>query len=107
MSCTDELDKCTWSPFDQVVRRQAGKRTGKMPNKKVLLASFGSPGGMAPCHRGRAKGTNSPVGQWLGIALLVSALTGSGCAHFPFNVPLAANDAPRYRFCNSSSPTNS
>jgi NTE family protein len=39
--------------------------------------------------------------------MLVSALTGSGCAHFPVNAPLGAGDAPRYRFGNSSSPTNS
>lgn len=74
---------------------------------KVLLASVGSPGGMVPCRRVRAKGANPPFGQWLGMALLVSALTGSGCAHFPVNAPLAAGDAPGYRFCNSSSPTNS
>jgi len=74
---------------------------------KVLLASVGSLSGMAPCRCGRAEGAIPPFGQWLGIALLVSALTGSGCAHFPVNAPLAAGDAPGYRFRNASSPTNS
>ena len=41
------------------------------------------------------------------MVLLMIAVAGSGCAHFPVNAPLAGGDAPGYRFRPSSSPTNS
>lgn len=41
------------------------------------------------------------------LALLLNAVCGSGCAHFPVNAPLAANASRGYYFHQATSPSNS
>jgi NTE family protein len=74
---------------------------------KVLNANVSVPAATPPYECVPPNRANRLFAAWFSAALLVSAVAGSGCAHFPVNAPLGASGASGYRFCYSTSPTNS